>query len=59
MLRPDPLSFLEVKRSFIRDRISTPKRGKSRKVDISLQLRDALKDQMKNVQLSDSDEASH
>ena len=35
--------FIDVKRGFVRRRISTPKNGKSRPVDMSLQLAQALK----------------
>ena len=35
--------FIEVKRSYVRGKISTPKSGKSRRVDMSLQLTKALK----------------
>jgi integrase len=35
--------FIEVKRSYVRGRISTPKNGKTRRVDISLQLVESLK----------------
>jgi integrase len=35
--------FIEVKRSYVRDRISTPKNKKGRRVDMSLQLSESLK----------------
>jgi len=35
--------FIEVKRSYVRDRISTPKNKQGRRVDMSLQLSEALK----------------
>ncbi len=35
--------FIEVKRSIVRGKISTPKNGKSRRVDMSLQLAETLK----------------
>jgi len=35
--------FIEVKRSYVRGRISTPKNGKTRRVDMSLQLAESLK----------------
>ncbi|MBW2608535.1 MAG: site-specific integrase [Deltaproteobacteria bacterium] len=35
--------FIEIKRSLVRGKISTPKNGKSRRVDMSLQLTEALK----------------
>ncbi len=37
--------FIEVKRSYVRGRISTPKNSKTRRVDMSLQLAEALKAQ--------------
>jgi integrase len=49
---------IEVKRSFVRDRISTPKSGKSRKVDMSFQLMEALKAQMQKFPIKDAGEAS-
>ena len=35
--------FIEVRRSVVREKITTPKNGKSRRVDMSMQLMDALK----------------
>jgi len=35
--------FIEVKRAYVRRKMSTPKSGKSRRVDMSLQLTEALK----------------
>jgi len=35
--------FIEVKRSVVRDKITTPKNGKTRRVDMSLQLLETLK----------------
>lgn len=35
--------FIDVKRNFVRGKISTPKNGKSRRVDMSLQLAETLK----------------
>jgi len=38
--------FIEVRRSIVRGKISTPKSEKSRRVDMSLQLTEALKAHM-------------
>jgi integrase len=38
--------FIDIKRSLVRGRISTPKNGKSRRVDMSLQLQEALQEHM-------------
>ncbi len=46
--------YIEIKRSLVRGRISTPKSGKSRKVDMSIQLRDALRNYMKRFALADA-----
>jgi integrase len=43
--------FIEVKRSVYRDKISTPKNGKTRLVDMSLQLSEALKLHKKDFRL--------
>jgi len=43
--------FIEVKRSVYRDKISTPKNGKTRLVDMSLQLAKALKTHKKGFKL--------
>ena len=47
---------IEVKRSIVRGRISTPKSGKSRKVDISVQLKAALRDHMRRFSIGLAEE---
>ena len=42
---------IEVKRSIVRGKISTPKNGKTRQVDMSLQLAEALKEHLKGFKL--------
>ena len=43
--------YIEVKRSIVRGKISTPKNGKTRQVDMSLQLAEALKERLKGFKL--------
>ncbi len=43
--------YIEVKRSIVRGRISSPKNGKQRRVDMSLQLTEALKERMDGIKL--------
>ncbi len=47
---------IKVERSIVRGRVSTPKNGKSRPVDISPQLADALKNHMQGFKVSAADD---
>jgi integrase len=48
---------IEIQRSLVRDRISTPKNGKSRKVDMSYQLTEVLKAKMYESPIGEAGEA--
>ena len=48
--------YIEVKRSIVRGKISTPKNGKIRQVDMSLQLAEALKEHLKGFKLELADQ---
>ena len=45
--------YIHVQRSIVRDKVSTPKSGKSRRVDISPQLAEAFKREMQGIKLKE------